>query len=606
MEEARNGLHTIVDKLRSSGILLESEEGDIMMHDIIRDAAICIASNSEEGEGFIVRSGLGLEEWPPIDRGMEKCRRLSLMCNDLSFCPPNQITASLLTLSLFQNRKLEEIPSDFFKEMKHLKTLDLSMTGIVSLPPSFQCLESLQTLYMEECVNLTNISLVAELQRLLILSIRGSKKVEIPVSMQKLTNLKMLNASGVRCLFPPKVITSWQLLEELYLYDRDIETEVVFLEVASLTRLTCLKIHLPVECMLNDFSSHWKKLSNFSIDVGETERLTFEELGTRRVSLNLGSSTQNFPPSIRISNWFGVLLGKIEHLELKECHHLLTVADLNGNGLYQNLSKLFVTKCARLRHLLSTTSLRLKLLFSNLEVLGLNNLVNFVAICDGTIPEGFLFKLKTLLVSQCPTVSILIPFDLLGNLQKLEEFYVSSCDGLEKVVQLGESMSNQPPSLIFPCLRIIHISFCNKLKCVLPLKAARYLLQLEELQICWNSNMEMVLGDDADKDKVTLPHLKALHLWVLPSLSSFGPPGLLFDFPALIYMRLVGCGNLKRLPLLGKQSIPKLKNLDVLTGWLDGLECEDESLKVHLKSLPGLTSDLINYEGFSPVIYVMC
>ncbi|KAL5720074.1 hypothetical protein ACHQM5_012777 [Ranunculus cassubicifolius] len=591
MEEARNGLHAMIDKLTSSGILLRSEGGDIMMHDIIRDAAIGISSS----EGFIVKSGLGLKEWPPLDGEMEKCKRLSLMCNDLSFCPPHQITASLLfTLSLFQNENLEEIPSDFFKEMKHLKTLDLSETGIISLPPSFQCLESLHTLYMNRCLRLIDISLVGELHRLVILSIRASKKVGIPVSMQKLTNLKMLNASGVRCLFPPKVISSMHRLEELYLYDRDIKTEVVFSEVASLTRLTSLQIRLPVECMLKDFPSHWKNLSNFSISVGEIDMDRFSQ--TRSMSLELRSCFQRCQwighfRSILISNWVGVLSEKIERLELQDCHHLLTVADLNVNGLYQNLSQLSVSKCARLRHLLSTTSLRLKL-FSNLQVLHFWNLEKFVAICEGPIPEGFLFKLKMLTVWMCSTVSILIPFDLLGSLQKLEEIRVKFCDGLENLVQLEGSISKQPPSLIFTCLRIIHISYCNKLKCVLPMKAARHLLQLEELDISFCSDMEMVFegddGDNADKVTATLPHLNMLVLWGLPSLSSFGPPGLLFDFPALIDMRVLGCWNLKRLPLLGKQSIPKLKNLRVKPGWLDGLEWEDESLKVHLKSHPGL------------------
>ena len=59
--EARNRVHAIVKNLKRSFLLLDSEEGEMVvkMHDVVRDVAISIAEN----QGFLVRCNEKKEEW---------------------------------------------------------------------------------------------------------------------------------------------------------------------------------------------------------------------------------------------------------------------------------------------------------------------------------------------------------------------------------------------------------------------------------------------------------------------------------------------------------------------------------------------------------------
>ncbi|RXH76789.1 hypothetical protein DVH24_019677 [Malus domestica] len=64
-EEARNRVHSLVDKLQRRFLLLDSSMREATkMHDVVRDVAISIASR--DPHGFLIRSHAKNNGWPNL------------------------------------------------------------------------------------------------------------------------------------------------------------------------------------------------------------------------------------------------------------------------------------------------------------------------------------------------------------------------------------------------------------------------------------------------------------------------------------------------------------------------------------------------------------
>ncbi|PRQ35441.1 putative P-loop containing nucleoside triphosphate hydrolase, leucine-rich repeat domain, L [Rosa chinensis] len=206
IEEARGTADSVVRYLKDSSLLLDSEKkGCVRMHDVIRDTALNIAK-SEDGHGFLVKAGCGLQDWPrQLHEGYSA---VSLMENDISKLPEEELVCPKLKILLLQgNNHLEEIPEAFFQSSNALMVLDLSHTSITSLPQSFSLLTNLQALYFESCP-MIDFSNLRTLKKLEILSMRGNVIRELSREIGNLTNLRMLDITGgLIGKIPPKVIS---------------------------------------------------------------------------------------------------------------------------------------------------------------------------------------------------------------------------------------------------------------------------------------------------------------------------------------------------------------------------------------------------------------
>ncbi|XP_077243565.1 disease resistance protein At4g27190-like [Tasmannia lanceolata] len=214
-KEARDRMNTLVDKLKDSCLLLNSDKrGCVKMHDVVRDVAISIASRREHG--FVVKVGVQLEEWP---EKLEQCKRLSLLKNYICVLPEQPICPNLQTLLLQENFSVIKVPNNFFQQMTELLVLDLSSTATSPLPPSLPRSANLRTLCLDGCWGLNNISLLKELVNLEILSLKESGIEELPIEIGDLANLKLLDLTGTSGLkrVPPNVISKLRKLEELYM-----------------------------------------------------------------------------------------------------------------------------------------------------------------------------------------------------------------------------------------------------------------------------------------------------------------------------------------------------------------------------------------------------
>ncbi|KAL5704835.1 hypothetical protein ACHQM5_023206 [Ranunculus cassubicifolius] len=433
-DEARGRLHSIVDILASSGLLLKDEDGDITMHDVVRDTAISIAM---EEQRHIVKAGMNLSEWPDMKLG--NCKRLSMMYNWIEWLPITPIKAPhLQALFLNGNKNLKVLPSDVFAEMKSLMTLDLSNTSIESLPPSLSFLQNLRTLLLNE-THLSNLSPIEKLENLEVLSLSSCKKIiEFSEEMENLSNLKVLDLTktSFKKSINPNLISKLHRLETLHLWESNVyqpnpnfEELEFFREIGSLSRLTSLELQLdnPELCHI-DIPGPWKNLTRFQIEVNY-----------KREALRRDSSRSLWLHRIRgkeVANWVLVLLGTTYNLGLVECDDLESLTELGAaEGMNHNLKSLRLQRCPKMECLINNTRLLESNCrgyeFSHLEELYIQHMDAFVEICKGTNPPpGLLAKLKSLSFSYCDSLVTAIPRKLIHNLLNLE---VLSISGIAKI-----------------------------------------------------------------------------------------------------------------------------------------------------------------------------
>ncbi|KAL5715348.1 hypothetical protein ACHQM5_017180 [Ranunculus cassubicifolius] len=188
---AKRKLLTVIDHLTSSHLLLKGDrDGFVLMHDVIRDVAIIIATKDH---GYVVKAGRGLEAWPDKDL-LQNCRRLSLMGNEVSKLPDERPECpNIMTLTLSRCQSLTTIPDSFFEGMKSLVNLDLSHTPIVALPASLPCLENLRSLCLDCCPSLEDVSLIGKLKKLEMISLKKTSIKMLPVKeIRDFQSLKLL------------------------------------------------------------------------------------------------------------------------------------------------------------------------------------------------------------------------------------------------------------------------------------------------------------------------------------------------------------------------------------------------------------------------------
>ncbi|KAL5726082.1 hypothetical protein ACHQM5_009153 [Ranunculus cassubicifolius] len=609
-DEARGRLHSIMDILVSSGLILRDEYG-IMMHDVVRDVAISIAKKDHR---FIVIAGRNLSEWPDMELG--NCKRLSMMDNNIQCLPSIPIKAPhLQTLFLSDNEQLKELPSDVFAEMKCLMTLDLSDTKIKSLPPSLSCLQNLRTLFLNKS-HLRNLSPIEKLEKLEILSLRENREtiIEFPEEMGNLSNLKVLDLTetSFEKSINPNLISKLHRLETLHLYLSNVYQNVYqmftlefFREIGSLSRLTSLELPgliNPELCHI-DILGSWQNLTRFRI-----RSVNLKDFKSQGFSRCLCVDVQGKKV---LANWVLVLLGKTNYLELYKCDDLESVTELGAaKGMNHNLKSLSLLRCRKMECLINNSGLLESnsrgYEFSHLEVLYIHSMDAFVEICKGTNPPPrLLAKLKKLEFKYCDGLVTAIPRKLIHNLLNLEELTICFCDNLVYVVEPEEEEKSEESLVsnsicriyepgIFPNLKRVQMWSLPKIRYVFTMRVARNLLHLEDLDIeyCWEMEVLFKYGDGEDvkcdqdfKDTAILPCLKKLSLRGAPKLQSFtNNQNLVMELPSLEELTVFNCGMLERLPF-GTTSVPNLKNIHMKEELFNMLEWDDENVKSRLQAI---------------------
>ncbi|KAH7546155.1 hypothetical protein FEM48_Zijuj01G0170500 [Ziziphus jujuba var. spinosa] len=388
-----------------------------------------------------------------------------------------------------------ELLGTMFDGMEGLKVLDLKMTHLGrSILSSLPQMKHLQTLCLEHC-EISNISMIGQMQTLMILSLRGSTiyesqfSRELPSEIGNLSNLRSLNLTGC-CLYKigQGVLSRLVKLEELYmmgnferilLYQKqryaDFEREVqeylmCFSELVFLKNLTTLEAFFPPSLEILQYTIFFEKLDRFYF----TQEASEEEYWSDGNYYSGNTLVLNGRNDVVAGNGVNVLLKKARIVYLEE----VRFGDLNEIW-FVNVKSLTLCHCYGLKYLSDVTLESAPTgAFPMLELLNIDGHDRLKAICHGELPSRsfeelrqlfltnlpvlthlwiaprqseFLRNLRRVIIKSCHSLESLFLFSTINNLGQLEELDIQDCPKIKEVVTfqgLDEACDIKFPFLI--------------------------------------------------------------------------------------------------------------------------------------------------------------
>ncbi|KAG6775144.1 hypothetical protein POTOM_018573 [Populus tomentosa] len=435
LEEARNRLHTLVDELKASCLLLEGDnDGSVKMHDVVHSFAIDVASRDHH----VLVVADEFKEWPTNDV-LQQYTGISLPYREIPDLPAILECPNLTSFVLLNKDPSLQIPDNVFREMKELKVLGLTAVNLSPLPSSLQFLENLQTLCLDHCV-LEDISIVGELKKLQVLSLNSSNLVCLPREIRKLTRLLLLDLSNCERLevISPNVLSSLTRLEDLYMGNSFLKWEAegassernnaCLSELKLLSNLITLDMQITdADHMPKDLFLCFQKLERFRIFIGDGWDWSVEDATPRTLKLKLNTG-------IQLEEGVNTLLKITEELHLQELNGVKSILkDLDGEDFSQ-LKHLHVENCPGVQYIINSMRMGPRTAFLNLDSLFLENLDNLERICHGQLMAESPGNLRILKVKSCHRLKNLFSVSMARRLVRLEEITIIDCKIMEEVV----------------------------------------------------------------------------------------------------------------------------------------------------------------------------
>ncbi|KAH0642487.1 hypothetical protein KY290_034072 [Solanum tuberosum] len=577
VKEARGDIHQTVEELKAASLLLDGDkEETVKMHDVIRDISIQIGYNQEKPKS-IVKASMKLENWPG-EILTNSCGAISLISNHLKRLPDRVDCPETEILLLQDNKNLRLVPDEFFQGMRALKVLDFTGVKFKSLPSSTQQLSLLRLLSLDNCRFLKDVSMIGELNRLEILTLRMSGITSLPESFANLKELRILDITlSLQCEnVPPGVISSMDKLEELYMQGCFADWEITngnrkanFQEILTLGSLTILKVDIKNVCCLppDSVAPNWEK---FDICVSDSDQRRFAN-ATHEASFTRGLATgvtlEAFP------EWFRQAVAhKVEKLSYQLCGNLSNILQEYHHGNFDGVKSLYVDQCVDIAQLIRLgNELPNQPVFPQLEKLNIHHMQKTEGICVEELLPGSLQKVRTLEVGECPNLKdSLLPPNLIQRMPNLEEVKVTGTsinavfgfDGitfqggqlrklnrltLQNLSQLTSLWKGPSELVMFHRLEVVKVSQCENLRYIFPYAVSDYLCHLQVLWLEDCSGLEKVIGGHTDEvpESITLPRLTTLRLQRLPHLTDFYTQEAYLRCPELQRLHKQDCKRLR-------------------------------------------------------------
>ncbi|BAT14032.1 Os11g0481000 [Oryza sativa Japonica Group] len=583
LEETRRKLHMRITDIEDSFLLLPINYTKcVMMHDIVRDVAVFIASRF--CEQFAAPYEIAEDK---INEKFKTCKRVSFINTSIEKLTA-PVCEHLQLLLLRNNSSLHELPENFFQSMQQLAVLDMSNSSIHSLLLSTKDLAAVRTLCLNDSKVSRGIWLVSSLENLRVLSLAGCSIDSLPEQLGNLKKLRLLDLSSMESLeILEGLISKLRYLEELYV-DTSKVTAYLMIEIDDLLRLRCLQLFIKDVSVLSlndqifriDFV---RKLKSYII---YTELQWITLVKSHRKNLYLKGVTT-------IGDWVvDALLGEIENLILDSCFEeestMLHFTALSCISTFRVLKILRLTNCNGLTHLVW---------------------------CDDQKQFAF---------------------------HNLEELHITKCDSLRSVIHF-QSTNNPTNQLARNCQHLelgrkstttaylskpkgTQCSALRKLDFVLVARVAAMLSNLERLTLKSNVALKEVVADDYRMEEIVAEHVEMeetvgneivsadtrypahpadvgdsldpeafpslthLSLVDLPGMEYFYKVGgeiMRFSWKSLVSLKLGGCHSLKGFPIHGA-SAPGLKNVELVhngdKSWYQTLISQDASLAERFKT----------------------
>ncbi|XP_027337391.1 uncharacterized protein LOC113851105 [Abrus precatorius] len=463
VREARDRVYSLVGKLKGSGLLSDSYSTDhFTMQDIVRSAALSIASKDKQV--FTMTKA-------KVDELHDKFRRyaaISLHHCDIIEGFPRRINCPKLTVFHVNNIYPHlEIPDNLFQGMKELKVLILTGFHRSPLPPSIRFLTKLRMLCLEQCVLGKDLSFIAVMKMLRILSFSGSDIEKLPVELMQLTNLQIFDISNCFKLnhIPSNVISSLISLEELYMRNTLIQFKVdqqtkqslgvLLSELRHLNQLTILDIQIPYIAQLPK-NLFFDKLYSYKIVIGELNAYLETDFKMPEKHERSRFLAIQLKKAFDIHSQIGIkmLFDRVENLLLEDLEGVQDLFyRLNLKG-FPYLKSLSIVNNSHILSLIDPKKRRQhpEKAFPKLESLYLYNLKKMERLCSCRLSAPSFTKLKVIKINLCSELKNIFLISMVKLLIVLETIEVSECNSLDYIVDV-EQHNNRNEELKFLELR---------------------------------------------------------------------------------------------------------------------------------------------------------
>ncbi|PSR84948.1 Disease resistance protein [Actinidia chinensis var. chinensis] len=381
--------------------------------------------------------------------------------------------------------------------MPRLHVLDLSSTGINSLPVSISKLIVLCELLLNDCLNLKVLPVkLSELKSLEVLEVTKAKLDCSLIWIFELTNLKRLKIADMRRsddnfvdseqVLVPGLISKISQMEEFcvpnFLYDfgvNDKSEDIVASELSNFCSLSSLDIKFLSTSNLQYFlknSRLWRerKLMEFRFCVGP--RKMYWDLWSYQKCLaykgGRGEDHSILPWAIE-----DVLI-RSNAFELVGHGELTTLSDLGARNTCE-LKHCSVCSCDMLENVMNRNGLEMDV-FGNLEILTLRNLRNlkFILEMEGPPPPlsrvaNSFTNLRKLILGKCPMIKHVFSNGfMIQQLSNLEVLNIHNCSGLEGMLSEDENVGYEA----LPKLKVVQLK-------ILP----EFVSFFKVIAMCWKS-----------------------------------------------------------------------------------------------------------------------
>ncbi|XP_022922245.1 putative disease resistance protein At4g19050 isoform X1 [Cucurbita moschata] len=328
---------------------------------------------------------------------------------------------ALTVLEISNAKSLKHVPSDLFKSLSKLRSLNLSETGIERLPSSLSTLRELRSINLRGCCCLTSLPMLAKLRKLQLLDVSGATSLEsfADKSINALQDLLLLDLSQTLVGHVP------------FLKDLKQLSRVSYRDCKKLIRLPNLRELSGLEVL--DLSG--------ALKIKEIQDNTFPENNVLKILDLSKTGVSCLPSSIRYLSNLELLnlsemlnmveleddtfqnMARLRHLNLSKS----PVENLPSLSGLANLRELKLHECSKLRTLPSLIALE------KLEVLDISGCIFFEAFED----ESFSHMTNLQLLDVSETKIEKMPG--LSGLENLSQLLLRNCINLTKFPPLSST-----------------------------------------------------------------------------------------------------------------------------------------------------------------------